>query len=153
MTRIALATTVDAPRAAVYAFHRDTRNVARISPPGTQVLSVEGDFPLELGGEIRIAIRILPLPMVQRWHMRVAELVEPSLVVDEMLSGPFATWRHEHRFSPADGDRTLLEDVVTYTVPFGLPGRLVDALVLRHLLKLSFRLRHRRTAAVLGRRR
>jgi ligand-binding SRPBCC domain-containing protein len=150
MTRIALVSTVDAPVAAVYAFHRDTRNVARISPRGTQVLRVEGDFPLVLGGEIHLDIRILPVPMVQRWHMRVAELVEPSLVVDEMISGPFSTWRHEHRFSPLDADRTRLEDVVTYTVPFGVAGRAVDWLVLRHLLRLSFRSRHRATARVLG---
>ena len=47
--------TIDAPIAEVFAFHLDTRNAARISPPGQRVLSVEGAFELELGSEVRLS--------------------------------------------------------------------------------------------------
>ena len=41
--------------------------------------------------------RTLPLP--QRWRVRIAEVRAPELVVDELVRGPFARFRHEHRFA------------------------------------------------------
>jgi ligand-binding SRPBCC domain-containing protein len=99
--------TIGAPIVQVFAFHLDTRNAARISPPGQRVLSVEGSFPLRLGSEVRLRARQLPLPWAQTWLVRVVQLEEPTLIVDEMLRGPFAAWRHEHRFAalPRTGAR------------------------------------------------
>ena len=111
--------TIDAPIAQVFAFHLDTRNAARISPPGQRVLSVEGSFPLRLGSEVRLRARQLPLPWAQTWLVRVVQLDEPTLIVDEMLRGPFAAWRHEHRFAELPGGRTLLTDHVAYRLPGG----------------------------------
>ena len=150
MRRIELSCIVDAPVAEVFAFHRDTRNVASISPVGTQVLAVEGRFPVEQGDEVRLTIRQLPIPWPQRWRILIERVQAPTLVVDRMLAGPFAAWRHEHRFAARDDGRTMLTDAVEYTVPLGALGRVADALVLRHALRLSFRARHRATQRVLG---
>jgi ligand-binding SRPBCC domain-containing protein len=140
---------VDAPIAQVFAFHLDTRNAARISPPGQRVLSVEGSFPLRLGSEVRLRARQLPLPWAQTWIGRVTQLEEPTLIVDELLSGPFAAWRHEHRFAELPGGRTLLTDHVTYRLPGGALGRLADGLGGRRVLLATFRSRQRRTQAVI----
>jgi ligand-binding SRPBCC domain-containing protein len=140
---------IDAPIAQVFAFHLDTRNAARISPPGLRVLSVEGTFPLRLGSEVRLRARQLPMPVAQTWLVRVAELEEPTLIVDELLRGPFAEWRHEHRFAELPGARTRLTDHVTYRLPGGALGRLADGLAGRRLLLATFRSRQARTRAVL----
>lgn len=141
--------TIDAPIAEVFAFHRDTRNAARISPPGQRVLSVEGAFPLELGSEVRLRTRQWPLPWAQTWRVRVAQLEEPTLIVDELLRGPFAAWRHAHRFAELPDGRTQLTDHVEYRLPAGALGRIADALVVRRLLLSSFRSRQERTRALL----
>jgi ligand-binding SRPBCC domain-containing protein len=140
---------IDAPIAQVFAFHLDTRNAARISPPGLRVLSVEGSFPLRLGSQVRLRARQLPLPFVQTWLVRVARLEEPTLIVDELVRGPFATWLHEHRFSELPGGRTLLTDHVTYRMRGGALGTLADALAGHRLLLATFHSRQRRTKAVL----
>ena len=140
---------IDAPIAQVFAFHLDTRNAARIAPPGQSVLSVEGSFPLRLGSEVRLRARQLPLPWAQTWLVRVARLEEPTLIVDELLRGPFATWRHEHRFAELPGGRTRLTDHVTYELPGGALGRMANALVGRRLLLATFRSRQARTRALL----
>jgi len=137
MPTITLATIVDAPIDDVFAFHLDTRNAARISPRGSRVVSVEGVFPLVAGAEVRLVVRPLPLPLVQRWHVLVEQVVEPTLVVDRMLSGPFAEWVHEHRFTAIGADRTLLEDRVAYRLPggrLGVPAAPIAGLVLRNIL-------------------
>jgi ligand-binding SRPBCC domain-containing protein len=140
---------IDAPIAEVFAFHRDTRNAGRISPPGQRVLSVEGSFPLRLGSQVRLRVRQLPLPFAQTWLVRVARLDPPTLIVDELVSGPFTAWLHEHRFAELPGGRTLLTDHVTYRLPGGALGALADALAGRRLMLASFHSRQRRTKALL----
>ena len=140
---------IDAPIERVFAFHLDTRNAARIAPPGQRVLSVEGTFPLRLGSEVRLRVRQLPSPWAQTWLVRVVRLEEPTLVVDELLRGPFPTWRHEHRFAELPGGRTRLTDHVEYRLPAGALGRVADALFAKRILLRTFRSRQERTRALL----
>jgi ligand-binding SRPBCC domain-containing protein len=133
----------------VFAFHLDTRNAARISPPGQRVLSVEGSFPLRLGSEVRLRARQLPLPWAQTWLVHVVRLEEPTLIVDELLHGPFPAWRHEHRFAELPDGRTQLTDHVDYRQPGGALGRVADAVLVHRILLASFRSRQARTRAVL----
>jgi len=133
----------------VFAFHLDTRNAARIAPRGQRILSVEGTFPLQLGSEVRLRVRQLPSPWAQIWLVRVAQLEEPTLIVDELLFGPFPAWRHEHRFAELPDGRTRLTDCVEYRLPAGVLGRIADALLVRRLLLQSFRSRQERTRALL----
>ena len=113
------------------------------------MLSVEGSFPLRLGSEVRLRARQLPLPFAQTWLVRVVGFEPPALIVDEMLRGPFAAWRHEHRFAELPGGRTQLTDFVTYRLPGGRLGKAADAALGRRLLLASFRSRQARTRAVL----
>jgi ligand-binding SRPBCC domain-containing protein len=146
---VELGCTLDAPIAEVFAFHLDTRNAARISPPSQRVVSVEGTFPLQLGSEVRLRTRQRPLPFAQTWRVRIARLEPPTLIEDEMLEGPFALWRHEHRFAELPGGRTRLTDHVTYELPGGALGRIANALAGRRLLLATFRSRQRRARALL----
>jgi len=113
------------------------------------VLSVEGIFPLRLGSEVRLRARQLPLPFAQTWLVRVAGFEPPTLIVDEMVRGPFAAWRHEHRFAELPDGRTQLTDLVTYRLPGGRLGKTADAALGRRLLLATFRSRQARTRAVL----
>jgi ligand-binding SRPBCC domain-containing protein len=65
-----------------------------------------------------------------------------------MRRGPFAVWRHEHRFEPhARGCR--LVDAIEYEPPLGLLGRLVAPLAIVPRLRKMFEYRHRVTAEAL----
>ncbi len=150
MAQITVSTEVGAPIDVVFAFHLDPRNAARISPRGTRVLSVEAPERVHAGDEIRMAVRQFPLPVTQRWRVRIERVEEPVAVVDVALAGPFPVWRHEHLFAVAGDGRTLLTDHVTYELPFGALGRLADRLVVRRVLVRTFHARHARTRAILG---
>ena len=135
----------------MFAFHLDTRNAARIAPPGQRVVSVEGAFPLELGSEVRLRARQLPLPWAQTWLVRVVALEAPTLIVDELQRGPFAAWRHEHRFAELPGGQHPADRPRRATAcPVGALGRIADALFARRLLRATFRSRQQRTRALLG---
>ncbi|WP_354698513.1 SRPBCC family protein [Paraconexibacter sp. AEG42_29] len=142
-------TIIDAPIAEVFAFHRDTRNATRIAHPAQRILGVEGDFPLDVGDEVVLRVLVLPLPIPQRWRVRVAALDEPTLLVDETLDGPFRTFVHQHRFEDLGDGRTRLVDHIEYALPLGVLGRLADALVVARLMGPSFRHRQARTRELL----
>ena len=150
MPQITVSSEVNARIDVVFAFHLDPRNAARISPRGTKVVSVEAPQQVRHGDEVRLAVRQFPSPFVQRWRVLIERVEEPVAIVDVALAGPFPVWRHEHLFSVAGEDRTLLTDHVTYELPLGAVGRLADRLVVRRVLVWTFRARHARTRAILG---
>ena len=142
---------LDAPIAEVYAFHLDTRNAPQISPAGAKFLAIDGTFPVSVGSIITLKVRQAPIPFAQTWVVRVAVLVEDRLVVDEAVRSPFAKWRHEHRFEPLPSGGTRMTDHITYRLPFGPLGALIDRLMVRRQLATMFAERHARTAALFAR--
>ncbi len=66
----------------------------------------------------------------QNLTSKVTEYDQPNYFVDEMVSGAFKKFRHEHHFSESS-DGTLMTDLFNYTSPFGFLGRLADQLILK----------------------
>lgn len=142
---------LDAPPAEVYAFHLDTRNAPQISPSGAKFLAIDGTFPVSIGSIITLKVRQSPIPFAQTWVVRVADLVQDRLVVDEAVRSPFAKWRHEHRFEPLPNGGTRMTDHIAYRLPFGPLGALADRIVGRRQLSAMFAERHAKTKALFER--
>lgn len=140
---------IDAPAERLFRFHLDTRNAPLISPDNARFLAIEGDFPVVEGSEVRLRVRQPPIPTVQEWLIRIDRIVPGRLVVDEAIRSPFAAWRHEHRFEPLGPGRTRMTDHVTYRLPLGPLGEVVDRLVARRQLERMFALRQARTKTLM----
>ena len=139
---------IAAPIADAYAFHLDTRNAARIASKGQEFVSIEGEFPLVQGAEVVLRVRMKPLPGVQTWRVRITEAVEPVLVVDELIQGPFARFRHEHRFATTASGGTVLTDRIDWALPGGPLARIAEP-VARRLMDRSFAERQQATKRIL----
>lgn len=139
---------IDAPIEAVYEFHRDTRNAARIASEGQEFVAIIGEFPLDQGDEVELHVKMPPLPGTQVWRVRITELVEPTLVVDEMLKGPFAQFRHEHRFARNASGGTTLTDHVEWKLPGGIAAKAIEPIAKAQLEK-SFTQRQAATKRIL----
>ena len=142
-------TTIDASIEDVFAFHLDTRNAARIAPRGSTVLEVDGEFPVVVGARVRLVVRQRPLPWSQRWLVEIEEVDPLVSIVDRMIDGPFARWRHARRFVAVAGGVEMAERL-EYALPLGVVGRLVDALLVRRMIRRTFEERQRRTRALLA---
>lgn len=64
-----------------------------------------------------------------RMTSEVTAMAAPDRFVDEQIRGPFRRFHHEHRFERR-GTATLMIDVIDFTSPAGLVGRMVDRVVL-----------------------
>lgn len=63
-------------------------------------------------------------------------MTAPDQFVDEQIKGPFRRFHHEHRFERR-GNGTLMIDIIDFTSPVGVIGRMVDHIVLeRYMAKL-----------------
>lgn len=139
-------------RAELAAWHFRAGALERLVPgwSGVRVLqSLDGmrnGVIAELSVPLGVGIR-------SRWKAIHEEVVEGEQFVDRALSGPFAAWRHVHRFLDAPAGTaaaSVLEDDITFRLPLGALGSLGEGLV-RGDLARTFAWRHRRTANDLAR--
>lgn len=70
------------------------------------------------------------LGIKQRLTSKITEFEYPNYFVDEMVSGAFKSFRHEHHFRKRN-NKTLMIDVFYFKSPFGLLGELVNWLFLK----------------------
>jgi len=66
----------------------------------------------------------------------------PTFFADEMVSGAFKSFRHEHHFTMVDG-YTVMKDVFAFESPLGILGKLANRLVLKRYLTRLLKERNR----------
>jgi hypothetical protein len=82
------------------------------------------------------------------WLTEITRWEPPHRFVDEQRTGPYALWQHTHTFE-ADGEETIMRDVVRYRIGFGPVGTLANALVVRRDVERIFDYRAERVAQLL----
>ena len=141
-------TWVDATPEQLFHFHEQPDAFALLTPPWepVRVVGRQGEG-LAAGVIVELEMRFGPLR--QRWVAEHVSCDPPHGFVDVARSGPFRSWRHEHRFEAAPQGGAFLVDHVTYELPFGSLGRLADRWVRRRLGRM-FHFRHDATAQALA---
>ena len=146
MERIEQRIVIAAPIERVFHFHDDTRNLLRITPPSIKV-NIETMGEPGLGYEVVLKVRQFGL-FTMRWKVRITEYTPPTLMSDEQVSGPFAYWKQTRRLREVDGG-TELTDIVEYKAPFGILGRIANALIIRNQVLSMFTYRQATTKRIL----
>ncbi len=108
MRRVSASISIRVPRDRVFEFHADSANLARVLP---SVVPLRSIGPSRLRRDARLRFRFGPFGghgVVRVWE-------PPLRFIDEQTFGPFALWRHEHRFNELAG-RTWVTDIVEFAL-------------------------------------
>jgi len=133
---------LDHPVEEVFAWHLRPGALQRLAPPWEDVRVRAHDQGMSPGSKVVLGLRKGPAEL--RWEVEHTEFEENRLFVDEQRSGPFARWRHEHRFEPLGPDRSAVEDVVEWEAPLGSLGQAFSGSFIRRSLERLFAFRARR---------
>ncbi|WP_194850798.1 SRPBCC family protein [Nonlabens antarcticus] len=64
----------------------------------------------------------------------ITDVKPPHFFADEMVSGAFKRFRHEHHFSGSEPGVTTMKDIFDYDSPLGILGKLADRLFLKRYM-------------------
>jgi ligand-binding SRPBCC domain-containing protein len=139
---------VPLPRAEVFAFFADPRNLEALTPAFLH-FSILAPAPTSLDVESRIDYRLSLFGVPFRWRTRIAAWQPGVRFVDVQERGPYALWHHTHTFADV-GAATRVSDRVEYRLPLGPLGEAAHPLMVRRTLARIFDHRQERVATLLG---
>lgn len=132
MPRIELKTEIKAEIELVFDLSRSI-DLHRISTQHTKETAIAGKKSGLLGLNESVTWRARHFGVYQNLTSKITAFNPPNFFVDEMVSGAFASFRHEHHFADFKGG-TMMTDIFDYQSPFGILGLAADSLFLKKYL-------------------
>jgi ligand-binding SRPBCC domain-containing protein len=143
MAHLELSHVIEAPRNDVFDFVADFKNLAEIMSADYRI-EPTGPIP-KLAKGAEYDIRLTRVGVSVLWGIVIEDLEPNAFIRDRQSHGPFSLWVHTQKLED-HGAGTLLTDIIEYDISFGLIGKLVDDLFIRHDLHKVFARRHGRIA-------
>jgi ligand-binding SRPBCC domain-containing protein len=131
---------VAAPCSRVFRWHQRPEALLDLMPLHRWVRIEHQVGGLHDGGRVTIAIGVGLFRL--QWEARHFGFIQDEQFCDELLKGPFALWRHTHRFEAMGPHQTVYEDRVEYELPGGAIVNYLSAPVVLRLLARTFEWRH-----------
>lgn len=125
-------TEIVAPVERVFALSLDIGAHER-SMAGTDERAVAGTTSGTIGLGETVTWRARHFGIVWRMTSRITALEAPGCFVDEQVRGPFARFRHEHRFEPSAHGTRMVDDIV-FRAPLGPLGWAAERIALARYL-------------------
>jgi len=129
MPVIRIETRISAPVEVAFDLSRSI-DLHKISTAHTNEEAVAGKTSGLIGMGESVTWRARHFGITQYLTSKITAYEKPHYFVDEMVSGAFKSFRHEHIFRE-EGDMTIMTDIFDYTSPLGALGKLVDFLFLK----------------------
>jgi ligand-binding SRPBCC domain-containing protein len=122
-------------------FFSNPANLSKITPTWLN-FQVTSALPDKMYAGLIITYFVRPmLNIPQTWVTEITHVQEPNYFVDEQRFGPYKMWHHEHIFKQTEDNSILMEDIVSYAVPFGIIGRIVNKLIISKKINEIFNYR------------
>ena len=133
---------IDLPIEDVFNFFSRPENLSLITPPRLKFdILTPSPIQMKEGQLIDYSLTIMYF-MKLHWRTLITNYNHPHKFIDQQIKGPYSLWHHTHIFQEKNGG-TLIQDEVTYAIPFGLIGRLIHAIYIKYDLRSIFKYRHK----------
>ncbi len=136
-------TFINATAEEVFAFHESPQALERLSPPWETVNVLQLANIKEIGSRAIIETKLFGLIPV-KWIAEHTKYDPPRMFEDVQISGPFASWRHQHIIIPHENG-AILRDEIEFEPPMWIFGRLAAPFAILPKLEKMFEYRHKVT--------
>ena len=97
-----------------------------------------------------ITYKISPLLGIKmNWMTEITHVKEGEYFIDEQRFGPYALWHHQHHFKTIEGG-VLMNDILNYAIPYGIIGRLANAMFVSKKIDMIFKYRRKAIIDLFG---
>ena len=140
---------IPAPLERVWEYFCDPKNLNQITPPDMnfEILS-GGEGKMYEGQLIEYRVEFVR-GLRSRWLTEISHVRECEYFVDEQRMGPYRFWYHEHGFEEIAAG-TRMTDRVTYAVPAGFFGDLLNHIWIGRRLDQIFAFRRKTIMELFG---
>jgi ligand-binding SRPBCC domain-containing protein len=128
MPTITLTTLINAPIQTCFDLSRSI-DLHMLSTAETSEIAIAGRTSGFIELNETVTWRAKHLGVWQTLTSKITEFDAPHYFVDEMVSGAFKSFRHEHHFEES-GNGTLMKDVFAFESPLGILGTIANQLFL-----------------------
>ena len=129
----------------VWNFYTDIRHLLVITPADIAI-TVEPIKAITEGAEFKLTGNLI---RNSEWKARIT-YCKPYEYVDEMIDGPFKTWKHLHMFVASNNNNdTKVIEIVEYELPYGTLGKLTNLIYVHRKIRQIFEYRKRATVNAL----
>ena len=119
-------------------FFSNPANLSKITPSWLD-FKVTSSVPEKMYAGLIITYIVRPLLNIpQTWVTEITHVNRPDYFADEQRFGPYKMWHHEHLFKETDDGKILMEDIVSYALPFGFIATLFNKLIISQKINNIF---------------
>lgn len=129
MAHIHLTSFIAAPPVRVFDLSRSI-NLHKISTADTNEKAILGVTNGLISKNETVTWEARHLYKTRRFTSSITEMQSPDFFIDEMLKGDFKSFHHEHHFKAAENG-TIMIDLIRFETPYGIIGKLANALFLK----------------------
>lgn len=131
------------PLEKAWAFFSKPQNLSRITPEWLNIRIIS-DLPDKMHSGMVIVYSVRPILNISTtWVTEIKYVHEQHFFVDEQRFGPYKFWYHQHVFREGAAGEVIMEDIISYAIPFGLFGRLLNSLFIRKKIIAIFNYREK----------
>lgn len=125
----------------IWDFISSYKNLQEITPKYMNFQIVSQDLPEKIYPGMMIQYKVSPVANVpMTWLTEITQVKEGQYFVDEQRVGPYKIWHHEHWLSSHEKG-VLMQDKITYQLPFGILGDIANAVMVKKQLVDIFKYR------------
>ncbi len=128
----------------VWDFVSSPKNLKKITPDYMNFVIKSKNREEKIYPGMIICYKVSPLLKIPTsWVTEITHVEKNKLFVDEQRVGPYKIWHHEHLFKQEEKG-VLMIDIISYKLPFGILGRLVNYFFINKKINKIFNYRYDR---------
>ena len=122
----------------IWDFISRPENLEKITPGHMGFVIRTPDLPKIIYPGLIIEYTVSPVAGIPlRWVTEITHVQDKHYFVDEQRIGPYSMWHHEHFLEPIEGGVEMI-DIISYSPPLGILGKLANTLIIRRQLEHIF---------------